>query len=251
MNTEKSGTSTIKSVDKALDVLEAFSSIHEGINLSSLSRDLDMNKSHVFRLLQVFKQRGYVEQTRKNGTYHLGRKAYMLSQNIISNMDLLSAVKPEMENLVQACNETVYLALRFGDETLLIDSVESQHPVNVMSLKGQVYPLTECAVGEMFLAYEIKANESIDACRLTDCKDQSSAIKKQGYSTDIHSLGDGICSLVVPILDVSKSIVGSLCFVVPECRFKDENINEHLLAHLKAAGQFISARLGCPVNRLS
>ena len=247
----KKETSPIRSVDKALEVLEAFSEIQDGINLSSLSRDLNMNKSHVFRLLQVFKQRGYVEQTRKNGKYHLGRKAYTLSQNIISNMDLLSAVKPEMEKLVQACNETVYLALRFGDETLLIDSVESQHPVNVMPLKGQVYPLAECAVGEIFLAYDVKANEPTEACSLTACNAKLSAIKQQGYSTDIHRLGDGICSLVVPILDVSKSIIGSLCFVVPECRFIDENINGHLLAHLKAAGQIISARLGCPVNRLS
>jgi IclR family KDG regulon transcriptional repressor len=247
MNTEeKSDTSTIKSVDKALEVLEAFSSIHDGINLSSLSRDLNMNKSHVFRLMQVFKQRGYVEQKRKNGKYHLGRTSYILGQNIVSNMDLLNTVKPDMEKLVEVCNETAYLALRFGTETLLIDSVECRLPVSVMPLKGRSYPLTDCAAGEMFLAYDVEANESVDS---RDA--QLAAIKQQGYSADIHRLGDGICSLVVPILDVSKSIVGSLCFVVPECRFMDEKVNGHLLAHLKHTGQFISARLGCPVNRNS
>jgi IclR family acetate operon transcriptional repressor len=250
MNTEKNDTSTIKSVDKALEVLEAFSSIHNGINLSSLSRDLNMNKSHVFRLLQVFKQRGYVEQTRKNGKYHLGRTSYILGQNIVSNMDLLNKVKPDMEKLVEACNETVYLALRFGDETLLIDSVECRLPVSVMPLKGRSYPLTACAAGEIFLAYDVEANESVDSCTLTARDAQLAAIKQQGYSADIHCLGEGICSLVVPILDVSKSIVGSLCFVVPEFRFRDEKVNGNLLAHLKAAGQVISARLGYPVYRL-
>lgn len=241
---EKNITSTIKSVDKALEVLEAFSSINDGINLSSLSKELNMNKSHVFRLLQVFKQRGYVEQPHKNGKYHLGKTAYMLGQNIVSNVDLLSTSRPAMEKLVQTCNETVYLALRFGDEILLLDSVDSQHPVSVMSLKGRVYALNECAVGDLFLAHDAKFNSPVDHCVPPVSCQQLSSSKNQDYAYDINRLGDGICSLAVPILGVSESIVGSLCFVGPEFRFTDEEVNGNLLIHLIDAGHSISARLG-------
>jgi DNA-binding IclR family transcriptional regulator len=72
---EKNATSMIKSVDRALQVLEAFSEINGGIKLSCLSEKLDMNKSGVYRLLQVFKQRGYVEQKSRNGEYQLGLAA--------------------------------------------------------------------------------------------------------------------------------------------------------------------------------
>ena len=51
---EKNMRSTIKSVDKALEVLEAFSELNDGIKLSSLSEKLNMNKPGVYRLLQVF-----------------------------------------------------------------------------------------------------------------------------------------------------------------------------------------------------
>jgi DNA-binding IclR family transcriptional regulator len=103
----------------------------------------------------------------------------------------------------------------------------------------------------MLLAYDVKANKKVDFCKATGRNAQLTVIKQQGYSADRHRLGDDICSLVVPILDVSKSIVGSLCFVGPEFRFRDEKVNGNLLAHLKDAGQVISVRLGCPVYRQS
>ena len=135
MNTEvKCITSTIRSVDKALEVREAFSEISGGIRLSRLSEKLNMNRSGVYRLLQVFKQRGYVEQKQKNGKYQLGMTAYTVGQSIVSNMELTRTVRPIMERLVREYNETVYLALPCDKNVLFFDSSDSQHPVNVMSL---------------------------------------------------------------------------------------------------------------------
>jgi IclR family KDG regulon transcriptional repressor len=122
---EKSVTSTIKSVDKALEVLEAFSELNGGIKLSHLSEKLNMNKSGVCRLLQVFKQRGYVEQKSKNCKYQLGMTAHMVGQNIVSNMELTRTVRPIMEQLVRRHHETAYLSLRCGQKVLLFDSVDS------------------------------------------------------------------------------------------------------------------------------
>ncbi len=235
--------STIKSVDKALEVLEAFSELNDGIKLSCLSEKLNMNKSGVYRLLQVFKQRGYVEQKRKNGKYQLGIAAHMVGQNIVSNMELMRTSRPIMAQLVREHNETVYLSLRCGREALLFDNIDSLHPVNVMSLKGRCYPLSECATGDMLLAFSRARGEN-DLCETFQNDARLEMLKQQGYSTDAHRLGDGVVSLAVPLLNAEKLAVGSLCFVGPDFRFTDEKIKSSLLLPLIDAGHTISAKLG-------
>ena len=240
---EKSTTSTIKLVDKTLEVLEAFSELNDGINLSCLSEKLNMHKSTVYRLLQVFKQRGYVEQKHKNGKYHLGLAAFMVSQNIVSNMDLLSMARPVMERLVREYNETVYLALPCGQKALMFDNIDSLHPVNVMSLKGRHYPLSECAAGDMLLAFGMAPGEA-DHCLPFQGDARLAMLKQQGYSIDAHRLGEGVISLAVPLLNAEKLAAGSLCLVGPDFRFTDERIKSGLLLPLIDAGHAISAKLG-------
>jgi DNA-binding IclR family transcriptional regulator len=244
MNTEeKNVTSTIKSVDRALEVIEAFSEIRGGIKLSCLSEKLNMNKSGVYRLLQVFKQRGYVEQKRKNGEYHLGLAAYMVGQNIVSNMELVRMARPIMERLVREHNETIYLALPSEKKVLLFDCVDSSQVVNVMSLKGLHCPLSECAAGEVLQAFGMASVEGAFDTPPPHY-DRLAVVKQQGYSTDAHLLGDGVVSLAVPLLNAEAMAVGSICFVGPEFRLTDEKIKSSLLRSLVDAGHAISAKLG-------
>lgn len=244
MNTvEKNATSTIRSVEKALEVLEAFSGISGGIKLSQLSKKLNMNRSGVYRLLQVFKQRGYVEQKQKNGKYQLGMTAYMVGQNIVSNMEIMRTAGPIMERLVREYNETVYLALPCDENVVFFDSSDSFHPVNVMSLKGRRYSLPECAAGEMLQAFGT-APGGDDLCTPLQNDARMARLKQRGYSTDENRLGDGVVSLAVPLLNAEKLAVGSLCFVGPGFRFNDEKIKSSRLLSLIDAGHAISAKLG-------
>ena len=56
----------IKSVDNALDLLEAFIGREEELGVGELSRRLKLSKNNVFRLLSTFTERGYIEQNEKN-----------------------------------------------------------------------------------------------------------------------------------------------------------------------------------------
>jgi IclR family KDG regulon transcriptional repressor len=241
---EKTIPATIKSVDKALEVLEAFSELEGGIKLSCLSEKLKMNKSGVYRLLQVFKNRGYVVQEKKNGEYQLGMAAFMVGQNIVSNMEVLRTAKPVMEKLSRGCNETIYLAFRVDDKALFFENVTSLHSVNVMSLKGNSYSLNECTAGEVLLAFAGAQEEVAGSQPKVSCSETLSCVKKHGYSRDADRLGDGVASLSVPLLNDSSMAVASLCVVGPDFRFTDQTINRQLLVPLIDAAHTISARLG-------
>lgn len=234
--------STIKSVDKALKVLETISTIEGGINLTALSEKLDMSKSGVYRMLQAFKERGYLEQRHKNGEYFLGKTAYMIGQNILTNTSVLKLARPAMEDLGRECNETVYLALRCDNDVVLIDSVESRHPVVAMPLTGRSWSLTDCAAGELLLAFdrpreELTVTYNVPAHRLE-------MLKRQGYCFDVGSFGDSLASLAVPLFDSGQRAAACLCLVGPEYRFSNTVIREKLLTALRVAGQALSVQLG-------
>jgi len=231
-------------VDKALEVLEAFSELDGGINLSCLSDQLNMNKSGVYRLLQVFKQRGYVEQKSNNGQYQLGIAAYKVGQNIVSRMKVLRSARPLMEKLSRELDETVYLAVPNGSDVFLFDSAEALTPVNVMSLKGRTYPLESCAAGELLLAFA-RQNLQLELGEPASDGADLSHIKIQGYAVDRNRLGDSVVSVSVPLLDDSKHAAGALCLIGPSCRFDAEYIQDSLLPPLIEAGHTVSARLGC------
>jgi DNA-binding IclR family transcriptional regulator len=158
-------------------------------------------------------------------------------------MKLSNTVGPIMKRLVREYNETVYLALRCGQDMLLFDNIDSLHPVNVMPLKGRRYPLSGCAAGDMLLAFDTASNEN-NLCKQSSNDARLVMLKQQGYSIDAHRLGDGVVSLAVPLLNSEKLVVGSLCFVGPDFRLTDEKIKSSLLLPLIDAGHTISAKLG-------
>jgi DNA-binding IclR family transcriptional regulator len=71
-----------------------------------------------------------------------------------------------------------------------------------------------------------------------------STIKQQGYCVDVDCLGADVASLAVPLLDRTKSAIGSLCIVGPAFRFSEEKTRNELLPPLVEAGRTISTRLG-------
>jgi DNA-binding IclR family transcriptional regulator len=232
--------STIKSVEKALTMLETFSELEGGINLSRLSEKLGMHKSGVYRLLQVFKQRGYVEQYARNGKYQLGTSAFRVGQNIISNNLLMNKARSLMKMLVGTYNESVYLTLFNTDHVLFFDYVDASSAVGVASLKGRYYPAGDCAAGLVAKAYASTYSSNSEDCPERD-RDEFVKIRAQGYCVDSDQLGQGVVSAAVPLLDTNSTVVGSLCIVGPDFRLTDERLRDVFLPPLIEAGCQISA----------
>lgn len=241
----RSETCTTKYVENVLKVLEVISESNQHIQLSRLSEKLDMDKSSVYRLLQTFVSRGYLERISANGRYQLGLAAYTIGQNIVSRMELLSAAKPSMEMVVRKCDETVYLVMRQGNEVLFFESLDTLNPVRVMPLKGRYYPLSCCAAGNVLWAFCPIVDGWSATETLADDEGPLGIIRAQGFSSDVHCLGEGIASLAVPIINNKQTAVGSLCIVSPESRLQTTRINEELFPLLRDAGYATSIRLGC------
>ena len=62
----------IKSVDKALQIIDILAESERGGNVSEIARSIKADKSSVCRILQTLSCRGFVEQIEDSKKYTLG-----------------------------------------------------------------------------------------------------------------------------------------------------------------------------------
>lgn len=218
LSKESQNSYSIKVVENALAVLEAFGEVEGEIRITHLSEVLGMEKSYVFRLLSTFEQCGYIEQSEKSGKYRLGLSAYKMGQKFLLRMDLLTNAKPAMERLARQCNEAVYLAVPREHELFMIDMVGSTQVVSTIPLVGNIYPLFQTAAGKAILEREVRL--------------------------DSGGFGEGTASIAAPLFDGQEKVPASLCIVGPGFRLTDTRMVGEVLPRLQEACEEVSAKLG-------
>lgn len=227
-------TYRIRTVDNALDILEAISDLKGDVCVSHLSEKLKLNKSSLFRFLTTFEQRGYLEPSVTSNGYRIGVSAVETSRKLLLRMDLLSHAKPIMELLSRESNEDIYLAVPLNNEILLLDAVLSIQKVQIVPFVGKRFPLEKISAGKLLLAYRHEHQASTEYAE----------IRRQGACIDHELLGEGVSSIAVPLFNAKKEVAGSLCVIGPTYRCTDELIQNELLPRVKMAGQTVSSRLG-------
>ncbi len=250
----------VQSVDRALDILEAFNYNEEELGVTELSHKLNLHKNNVFRLLATLETRGYIEQDRKTGNYRLGIKTFEVANVFLHHLGLRRQARPILEELVGKCNETAYLAVTEGTDVVYVLMQETSHTVRVIPRLGHRLPAYCTASGKIQLAYESKdrlrelfqgyplrrltANTIADLDRLLD---HLAEVARQGYAVDNEELEEGVCCVAAPVRDYSHKVVAGVGLSGPVLRFPMERIQNDLVPLVKEAGVKISQRLGYEV----
>ena len=232
----------IRSVENALNLLEALADEENKCSLAQLSQRLDMTKASLFRLMATFENHGYVERGQISGEYQLGLAAFEVSQKLLSKMTLLRKARPTMAQLARQCNETVYLVVQRHHEVLFLEMMDNDQKVKVVPLTSQRFPLQDCAAGKIFLAFD-ETNTQLLA-NYPQLADEINHCHKQRHCIDHNGVGEGSTCMAVPLFKASKAIAGCLALITPSFRTDETRIKKELLPALKAASETISAQLG-------
>lgn len=248
----------IQAVSHALDLLEQFHGDDvDELGVTELSKRLKLHKNNVFRLLATLESRGYIEQNKATENYRLGLKSLELGQTFIKKMGLLHQAKPVLEELVEACNETSYVAIFKDGYIVYLDVVETRLTVRVVSRVGTRLPSYCTAAGKVHLAYmsdeELESylpSQELEAYTphsITDrevLKKDLAKVSEQGYAFDIEELDIGVRCVAAPIRDYTRRIVGALSISGPATRFSDERLEKELVPLVTRAAEELSTRLG-------
>jgi len=250
----------VQSVDRALDILEAFNYNEEELGVTELSQKLNLHKNNVFRLLATLETRGYIEQDEKTGNYRLGIKIFEVANVFLHHLGLRRQARPILEELVSKCNETAYLAVTEGTDVVYVLMQETTHTVRVIPRLGHRLPAYCTASGKIQLAYESQdhlhelfkghplpkrtANTINDLDRLLE---QFAQVARQGFALDNEELEEGVCCVAAPVRDYTHKVVAAVALSGPASRFSSERVLNDLVPLVNEAGAKISQRLGYEV----
>ncbi len=151
--------SKIKSIQRALKVLEAFTVEQPLLGVTELSRKLAMNKSTIFNIVSTFADSGYLRQDPVSGAYGLGLKVLQLSYNMYSTFDVRTTLSPLLGEIAREVNETVYLGMvsEEGTEVVYIDALVPSKRMTIRNNIGVRAPLYCTGIGKALLAVMAEA----------------------------------------------------------------------------------------------
>ena len=121
MRKRKERSYVIKTVDKALDLLEEFKGDRDELGVTELSNRLNLHKNNIFRLLATLETKGYIEQNKATENYRLCVKSLELGQAFIKQLGLVRPVKPFLKEIVKECNEMAYIGIIRQNSVICLD----------------------------------------------------------------------------------------------------------------------------------
>jgi DNA-binding IclR family transcriptional regulator len=246
----------INSIEKALEILLAFTPANQGMGTIEISQKLGFHKATVSRILLILTKLGFLQRDKQTKKFRLGQAviALGLAVNQSVNNNLVHIAKPYIDRLRDLVKETVILEVLSEGTTLMAYIAEGPRMVRLAGNIGDRIPINAAAGAKAILAYsdpEIR-NTLLDVKMqrftkntITDpavLQQQFEEIRHQGASFDIDEIDEGTSAIGAPVFNHKKKPVASIVIAGPSQRIK-ANDNLTMIAALKEAAAEISAQL--------
>ncbi len=246
----------LKSAENVLDILFVFQGTKEKeLGLNEISRLTNINKSTVHKILKSLQNRWLIEQNEINSKYRLGVGLLQLGGNVLKELNLREVARPYMKQLAQACQNTVTLGVKSGNNMIFIDRVDGRDNVRFYCDIGKITPFNGGAAAKALLAYLDDSEISEILSSFKDKKftektkgrealiNELQLIKKNGYSISDEEVDMGVFAIGAPIIDYRGKAIAGIAVAGIKQTFTNEifHINKELLL---TYSKIISKRMG-------
>lgn len=246
---------TVKSIVKAVDILSFLASSDAGQPLGAVSRELGMHPTTARRLLMSLQHTGMVHQDSESRLYFLGLRLLELGSRVPQQNNLVQRARPVLEQLVQECMETAYLAVYNEGSVVYLDTVECERTIKTTVQIGQSRPAHTTGTGQVLLshlsddalrAFVAQPLEKRTAKTITDETALRAAldrIRRDGYAVTVGEHDEGVSSVAAPIMDFTGRVVAAISLSGPSYRLDEAALSRMAASVTKAARQ-ISTKMG-------
>ncbi|WP_173915469.1 IclR family transcriptional regulator [Halobacillus sp. Marseille-Q1614] len=252
----KKQSTTVQSVDRALNILEILKEQPKGLGVTELSYRLEVSKSTVHRLLSSLLKQGFVKQDDENERYLLGLRLIEFGETVSTHLDIRKVAAPYLNKLAENTGETVHLVQMDHGEIVYIDKTESDATIRMFSKIGKRAPMHCTGVGKAILAFlsegeihrilDEKPLKKFTKNTITDkqeMKKHLEEIRQRGVSFDLEEHEEGIRCSASPIFNSKGEVVGGISVAGPLMRVNDEKLEE-LADKVLRVSKEISRELG-------
>ncbi len=219
----------IRSVERALSLLELLAEAPDGVRLNNISKALNLNVSTCHHLLSTMMERGYVAQSGKGRVYFLGNKFLELSWSHMRQFNLADFAMADLRDLNKRTGETIHLAVLQGDELVTIAMLDSSHAVRVVSGPGgKADAVHATATGKAILAWLLEPETDriiarTGMARFTDkticdrdaLMEDLRHVRQNGFAVDWEEFQPGVICIGAAIRDHAGTVIGSFSCSLP------------------------------------
>lgn len=210
----------MRSLARAIDVLEVLEAAPRGLRLSEIARRANLHVATTLRILNALEARGRVE--RDDTHYRAGAALLFGAHAYLTGNPLVVAARPILQDLAAETELTASVFLRSGSSRAIIARVEGSHPLRYELPVGERLPL-HLGAGKVLAAHLddderealIKAvapfstagGSEVTAAKM---RRELQRIREQGYAEAANERVLGSRSVSAPIYNHDQRVIAAL-----------------------------------------
>ena len=243
-------------VEKALEILMAFSPTNLELGTTDLTRLTGFHVATVSRTVQLLTRKGFLQQNPQTRKFRLGLSIFSLGQTAMESVSngLTRLAMPVLEELGKKLGETVIIETVSGNNGIITCVVQGAKASSIRGHVGGRVAINAGAGTKTILAYssseaveDILKNKLPQVTHKTITEPEKfrrhiEKIKKQGVGFCQEEFDIGINAIGVPVLNHKNEPVASVVVIGPSPRIKCE-VDSPIVAELRAAASEIEAQL--------
>jgi DNA-binding IclR family transcriptional regulator len=207
--TKNSGGDSV--LDRAFQLLRAFSAEHPQLTLAEMVARSGLPRSTAHRLACQLERHGALEHGA--GGWRLGVGLFELGQLVSRRQRLRDLALAHMEDLYELTRATVHLAVLEGDEVLYVEMLSGHRKVLTPSRVGGRMPAHCTGVGKVLLAYDdgararlARATEPLAAVTARTITEPARLlaelveVRRRGIALDREEAAENLVCVAAPLL---------------------------------------------------
>lgn len=239
----------VRAVDRALDILLAFTAADSELTAGELLKRVDLRRSTLYRLLYTLEQKGFLISDGEPQRFRLGPSVAHLAHVWTSSLDISVVAQPMMRRLWETTGETVALSLPQGADRICVAEIPSSQPLSFKRGVGYKERLALGASGRAILAYTSHTGDEIQ--KITqgldinpqDYEKELELTKQRGYAISREELMPGAIAIAASFFNGNGQVAGSIGVFGPSIRMDNKRIEE-VAQLLRQESENLSRALG-------
>ncbi len=245
---------TVKSLERALDMLTLLGRSRKPLGVAELSKMLGVNRTTLYASLNTLLTKNFIERDAQTGKFLIGRRIYEIGRLYRVRFPFLGILEQISRNFVDKWKLEFHVGIYNGDGTVLL--LINQFDVFAPTLQiTDTLPVHATSLGKVLMSSMSEA-EILEALRLSGMKSYTrntiitpeammveiEEVKERGYAFDKGEYIDNLMCMAAPIHNAEGEMLAVISVSGPLDRV--EQNYEEILSEVLSMSQRASREMG-------
>lgn len=235
----------VNSLYNASRIMKSFTHEHSIKRVTDISKELDLPKSTVSRLIRNLVAEGFLKKDKNSSRYMLGPSVFTLGGIYATSTLIFKEVTPVLTQIAYETEENVYISALKQYNVVYVNKSLGPYYADIISEIGSEQPAHLTSSGKVLLAAknETYVDKMLEQSQLEDysveaikqLKQDLAEIRERKYSINIGLLKEDNYSVAVPVYDGNGEVACSLTIIAPISRMSEVKTTKYLDILFEAA----------------